>query len=266
MATFAERFGPWAIIAGASQGIGEQFSRQLAAKGLNILMIARGKEGLEQVASVIRKEYPVEVVTVPLDLADPDLAAKVHAAVGERQVGLMVYNAVYSRIGEFFADDISSKLQTVDVNCRGPLVFLHELVPPMIARKRGGVILMSSMSGFQGCAMVTTYAATKAFNTVLAEGLWEELRHHNVDLLCCVAGATTTPNFNRQTPTEKVASVMPMEPADVVSEALMALERGKGPTRIVGLVNKLVYFLFSRYMSRKMAVSFISRATRNLYH
>lgn len=265
MNSFHDRYGPWAIIAGASQGIGEQFSYQLAARGLNLLMIARGKEGLDRVAAEVRAEYRVEVDTLSLDLADPQLGDKLAAFVGGRPVGLMVYNAIYSRIGEFFGDDLASKTLTLDVNCKGPLVFLQQLVPPMISRQRGGVILMSSMSGFQGSAMVTTYAATKAFNTVLAEGLWEELRHHHVDVLTCIAGATKTPNFTRQTPTEKIASVMPMEPAAVVREALQALEQGRGPTIIAGIMNRFVYFLFNRCFSRKLAVSIISRATRNLY-
>ncbi len=265
MCYFTERYGPWVVIAGASQGIGEQFSHQLAAKGLNIMMIARGKEALDKVASDIRQQYPVEVLTASLDLADPQLSAKLNAFVGEREVGLMVYNAIYSHIGEFFADDLDSKKLCLDVNCKGPLTFLQALVPPMQNRKRGGVILMSSMSGFQGSAMVTTYAASKAFNTVLAEGLWEELRHYGVDVLACVAGATRTPNFNRQTPADKAGSAFPMEPAAVVSEALIALEKGQGPTRITGRMNRFVNVLFSRILSRKQAVCFISRATRRLY-
>lgn len=265
MSYFTERYGTWAIIAGATQGIGEQFSHQLAARGLNILMIARGQEGLDNVAADVRREYGVDVETLSLDLADTALAEKLAAFVEGREVGLMVYNAIYSHIGEFFADDLSSKMLALDVNCRGPLTFLQLLVEPMVRRKRGGVILVSSMSGFQGSALVATYAATKAFNTVLAEGLWEELRHYGVDVLACVAGATKTPNFNRQTPADKTASVMPMEPKAVVSEALTALERGRGPTKIVGFMNRFVYFLFSRVFSRKQAVSVISRATRNLY-
>jgi hypothetical protein len=265
MSYFTERYGPWVVIAGASQGIGEQFSRQLAARGLNIMMIARGKEALDRVADDVRKEYAVEVDTLSLDLADPELGVKLKKFVSEREVGLMVYNAIYSHIGEFMADNLDSKKLCLDVNCLGPLTFLDALVPAMRKRKRGGVILVSSMSGFQGSALVATYAATKAFNTVLAEGLWEELRHDGIDVLACVAGATKTPNFNRETPADKAGSAFPMEPADVVREALVALEKGQGPTRIVGRINRFVYFLFGRILSRRQAVSSISKATRKLY-
>lgn len=265
MSYFSGRYGHWAVIAGASQGIGEQFTRQLAAKGLNIMMIARGKEELNKVAENVRKEYAIEVDTLSLDLADQNLGGKLKAFVGDREVGLMVYNATYSPIGEFMEDSFDSHNLCLDVNCKGPLIFMEVLLPEMRRRKRGGVILVSSMSGFQGSAMVATYAATKAFNTVLAEGLWEELRHYGVDVLACVAGATKTPNFNRETPEDKAGSVFPMDPADVVTEALAALEKGYGPTKVVGRFNRFVCFLFGRVLSRKQAVCVISKATRKLY-
>lgn len=265
MSYFTDRYGPWAIIAGASQGIGEQYSRQLAAKGLNVMMIARGQAALEQLAVDIREQTPVQVDTLALDLADPELGSNLREFIAGREVGLMVYNAVYSHIGEFLADDLASQKRCLEVNCLGPLTFVQELVPAMCARRRGGVIMMASMSGWQGSAMVATYAASKAFCTVLAEGLWEELRHEGVDVLACVAGPTRTPNFLQATPGDKVGSTFPMDSADVVREGIAALEQGRGPTRIVGRMNRLVYFLFGRIFSRRRAVESISKATRRLY-
>ena len=233
------RYGSWAVIAGASQGIGEQFSKQLAAMGLNLLMIARGQEGLDNLASQIRSSCSVEVETLSLDLADPELEQKLRAATDDKEVGLMVYNAVYSHIGEFFEDDLASKQLCLDVNCRGPITFLE--------------------------AMVTNYAASKAYNTVLAEGLWEELRHYGITVLAGVAGATKTPNFNAQTPKEKAGSAFPMEPEAVVTEILQAFEQGKGPTYIAGRLNRTVRFVLERFLTRKIAVSFLSSMTRKLY-
>lgn len=263
---FLERYGPWAIIAGATQGIGEQFSHQLAAKGMNILMIARGQEGLDTVSKAVRQQHGVEVDTLALDLSDSALTEKLATFTQGKEVGLLVYNAIYSHIGEFLADDLSSKMLTVDVNIKGPLTFLNHLLPPMKQKKRGGVILMSSMSGWQGSALVATYAASKAFNTVLAESLWEEMRHYGVDVITAVAGATKTPSFNKNTPKEKAGSAFPMEPKTVVEEALNALEKGKGPTRVTGPINKIVYFLLQRVFTRRYAVKFISGATRKLYN
>ncbi|NRA40750.1 MAG: SDR family NAD(P)-dependent oxidoreductase [Pseudomonadales bacterium] len=265
MEYFNSRYGPWAIIAGASQGIGEQFSRQLAAKGMNIIMLARGLDDLQRVADDIRAKHPVSVETHSLDLASEDLKQQILSITEGKEIGLLVHNAVYSHIGEFLADDLASKQLCLDVNCRSPMTFVDTLLRPMVARKRGGVILMSSMSGNQGSAMVAQYAATKAYNTVLAEGLWEEMRHFGVDVIACVAGATKTPNFNQQTPSDKAKQAFPMEPKAVVTEALMALEKGKGPNQTMGWMNKLVCFLFGRVLTRKKAVSFISSTTRKLY-
>jgi len=266
MTAFNEHYGKWAIIAGATEGIGEQFSLQLAAKGLNVLLIARGQSGLDRVSETIKKQFPdVECATLSLDLADAQLEQKLQTFVGEREIGLMVYNAVYSYIGEFSKDNLASQHLSLDVNCKGPLSFISVLSPAMLARKRGGILLVSSMSGFQGSAMVATYAATKAFVTVLAEGLWQEFKGNGVHVMACVAGATLTPNFKKQTPAEKISSVMPMTPEAVVKEALQALEKQKGPTIVLGSMNKIVHFLFSRLMTRKQAVNIISSATRNLY-
>jgi short-subunit dehydrogenase len=266
MTELKKTFGEWAIIAGATEGIGEQFSLQLAKKGMNILLIARKQEGLDKVSKQITDNYPsVKTETLSLDLSDPELTKKVSAFAAGKEIGLVVYNAVYSYIGDFVDDTLESQQLCLDVNCKGPLTFINVFKNQMIQRKRGAILLVSSMSGFQGSAMVSTYAASKAFVTVLAEGLWFELKEHGVHVMACVAGATLTPNFERQTPAQKIASVMPMTPKAVVEEALTALEKKKGPTIIVGKLNKFVSFLFGRVFSRKQAVNTISKATQNLY-
>jgi short-subunit dehydrogenase len=266
MNTLKEQFGSWAIIAGATEGIGEQFSLQLAAKGLNILLIARKQEGLDRVSSMICERYPsVQCESLSLDLSDPELSQKLLSFSKDKEVGLVVCNAVYSFIGNFLDDNLDSQKLCLDVNCLSPLTFINVFKDKMLERKRGGILLVSSMSGFQGSAMVSTYAASKAFITVLAEGLWYELKDQGIHVMACVAGATLTPNFEKHTPAQKISSVMPMTPEDVVSEALAAFEKRKGPTIIVGKINKFVSFLFGRIFSRKQAVSTISKATQNLY-
>lgn len=259
---FVGKYGPWALVAGASMGIGEAFSRQLAARGLNLVLTARRPAPLEALAGELRGQG-AEVRVVPLDLGSEELLEELRAEIAGLEIGLLVYNAAYSHIGEFFASDLSTKLQIVDVNCRGPLMLVSELAPPMMERKRGGIILMSSASGFQGQAMISTYAATKAFNTVLGEGLWEELRHHGVDVLSFIAGATRTPNFERETPVEKQAGSFPMLPEAVAKEALATL--GKRPTGIAGPVNKVACFLFCRLLPRRMAVEIMSKQLRKMY-
>ena len=259
---FLRKYGPWALVAGASMGIGEAFSRQLAARGLNLILAARRPAPLEGLAAELRNQG-VEVRVVPLDLGRAELLEELRPEIAGLEIGLLVYNAALSHIGEFFDSDLSTKLQTIDVNCRGPLMLVSELAPAMIERKRGGIILVSSASGFQGAAMISTYAASKAFNTVLGEGLWEELRHHGVDVLSFIAGATRTPNFERQTPKEKQAGSFPMLPEAVAKQALGSL--GKGPTDIAGRLNKVACFLLCRLLPRRMAVEFMSKQLRKMY-
>lgn len=259
---FHRRYGPWAVIAGASEGIGRAYAHLLAEKGLDLVLIARRPEPLEAEAHLLRRRHGVKVETVSLDLASPDLADRFVAILEGKDVGLLVYNACYSKIGPYLGTDLASKMATIDVNCRGPVILTSILGERLAARGRGGLLLMSSMSGLQGTAMVPTYAASKAFDTILGEGLWAELGPKGVDVLVCVAGATSTPNFEAQTPADKRKSVFPMTPEDVAKGALANL--ANGPVHYAGPVNSAVAFA-TRFLPRKTAVAFISSNTRKVY-
>lgn len=259
---FHDRYGPWAVVAGASEGIGQAYTHILAERGINVVTLARRIEPLEKDAELIRRRHRVEVKPVSLDLAAPDLAEQFAAAIDGLDVGLLIYNACYSKIGEFVEMPLQHYLATVDVNCRGPVVLSHHIAPKLIERGKGGIILMTSMAGFQGSALVSTYAATKAFDTVLAESLWAELSPHGVDVLGCVAGATLTPDFERKTPEDKKAGVFPMRPEAVAREGIAAL--GKHPTFVVGRTNRLASRFFN-LMSRRQRTKFFSKTTRSVY-
>lgn len=259
---FHHRYGPWAVVAGASEGIGRAYTHALAEKGLDIVMIARRRELLEEEAHLIRRRHGVRVETVSMDLGAPDLVERFTAAIEGKDVGLLVYNACYSKIAPYLESDLASKTATIDVNCRGPVVLTSLLGERLVARGRGGLILMSSMAGNQGSAMVATYAASKAFDTVLGEGLWAELGPKGVDVLVCIAGATSTPNFLAQTPEKKRAGVFPMTPEDVAAGGLANLRNG--PVHYAGPVNTLVATA-TRFVGRRAAVSFMSKNTRKVY-
>lgn len=259
---FHSRYGRWAVVAGASEGIGRAFAHALAQKGLDLVLVARRPEPLEAEAQELRRRHGVEVRTVSLDLGGADLAERFTAAIEGLDVGLLVYNACYSKIGTFLGTDLASKHATVDVNVRGPLTLSSIMAERLVARGRGGILLMSSMSGLQGTAMVTTYAATKAFDTILGEGLWAELRPAGVDVLVCIAGATSTPNFVAQTPESKRKQVFPMTPEDVAVGALANLRNG--PVYHAGPINGALA-VATRLMTRRAAVSFFSKNTRAVY-
>ena len=181
MSRFVERYGPWAVVAGASEGIGASFSQKLAARGMNVVLVARRAAPLEELAAEIREKHRVEVKVQPLDLGSADAVAGLRTATEDLEIGLVVYNAAYSPIGAFLDIDVEEHLKAVDINVHGPLRLSHYFGRRFVERGKGGIILMSSMSGLQGTAMVANYAATKAYDMVLAEGLWYELQRHGVD-------------------------------------------------------------------------------------
>jgi short-subunit dehydrogenase len=256
MRDFKRRYGRWALVAGASEGIGEAFAEALAERGLDLILLARREDKLTATAERIARTHHVEVATLACDLADPELAEHIRAGVSEREVGLLVYNAAYSRMGEFFAQDLPDKLRTIDVNCRGPVILTHVLGQPMRARGRGGIILMGSLAGQGGSPRIATYAASKAFNRVLAESLWGELRGAGVDVLACVAGATRTPGFEAVASTAKGPV---MEPAAVVNEALAKL--GRTPSMIPGFGNRMGARVLAR-LPAGVRVQIMDLATR----
>lgn len=259
---FHRRYGPWAVVAGASEGIGQSYANILAERGFNVVTIARRIEPLEKDAKLLRRRHRVEIKPVSIDLGAADLGDQFRQAIDGLDVGLLVYNACYSKIGRFLDTSAAEHQTMLDVNCRGPVTTSQVIAPRLVERGRGGIILMSSMSGFQGSAMISTYAASKAFNTNLAQSLWIELQPKGVDVMACVAGATSTPGFNNNTPEEKRSVAFPMRPDSVAREGLEAL--GKKPVHITGTLNRTVRRATS-LMPLPQRTRFFSKATVDMY-
>jgi short-subunit dehydrogenase len=257
---FREKYGPFALIAGASVGLGAEFAAQLAARGLNLLLLARRAEVLAPLAARLSASSGVEVRTAAIDLAAGDLLARVREAAGDLEIGLLVYNAAFSLIGPFLDQPLVDHLRILDVNCRGPLILAHELGRAMVARGRGGIVLMSSMAGAQGSPQLATYSASKAFDLVLAEALWGELEARGVDVIACRAGATRTPNFEQSMPQ---GGPRPMEPGPVVRATLDAL--GRGPSVVPGALNRAAALLFDRALPRALSIRVMHQAVRRMY-
>jgi len=257
-------YGPWAVVAGASEGLGAEFARQLAAAGLNVVAVARRQELLDALAAELAAAHAVEVRTLALDLADREAPSRVRAATRDLEVGLLVYNAALSLIGPFLERDAADAERMLDVNARTPLLLVHAFGRDMSARGRGGVLLVSSLSALQGSPRIAVYAATKAFGLILGESLWAELRGRGVDVLAFCAGATRTPNYEASRP-RRLSRLAPavMEPAAVVAEALAAL--GRGPSGVAGRGNRLGSLLLQRLLPRRWAVGIMDRTTRALY-
>ncbi|MDZ4867238.1 MAG: SDR family NAD(P)-dependent oxidoreductase [Alphaproteobacteria bacterium] len=256
---FASKYGPWAVVAGASEGLGAAFAAALAARGLHLLLLARREAHLLAVADRLRATAKVEVRTAMCDLARPDLPDALAAWTADIDVGLAVYNAAYAPVGDLASQSVNDLLHVVDVNVRGPLVFARTLAPKMVERGRGGVVLMSSLAGYQGAPRIATYAASKAFNIVLGESLWRELRPHGVDVVVPTAGAIRTPGYAAAAGRDAPGTL----DADVVAN--MALDAlGRGPVVVPGAVNRVARFVLSRLLPRRTAIDIFARSTKEL--
>lgn len=190
---FPERYGRWALVAGASQGLGAAYARALADRGMNLLLVARRRELLDSLSEEMRRQHGIETLCLDGDLASPLFTDKLRAAISDLDLGLLVYNAAHAPVGDFAAASDADLLRVVDVNVRGPVTLLHMVLPSMVARKRGAIVLMSSLAGDQGSPRLAAYAASKAFNRVLAEGLWRELKGKGIDVIACCTGPSARP-------------------------------------------------------------------------
>ena len=263
-ADFIPRYGSWVIVAGASEGIGATYAEQLASRGLNLVLVARRAELLQALAAELSTKYNIETRIIPLDLATSDAVQQIAENTKDLEIGLLIYNAAFSAIGPFLERPVDDHIKEINTNTFTPLKLIYVFAEQMLARGRGGILLMSSLSAFQGSAYISTYAATKAFNIVLAEGLWEEWRERGVDVLVCVSGAVKTPNYVASEP-EQTGGLgdMTMKPDQVVHEALDAL--GKAPYVIPGRMNRISSFVMRHLLPRGTAIKLMGRILKGMY-
>ena len=259
MSDFRTRYGDWAVVAGASEGLGEAFATELARRGLHLLLIARRGEVLRAVSDRLRRDHGIEVRVLVLDLASPDLAEALSDATADLDLGVIVYNAAFVPVAGFLDLEDKALKQLMGVNVQGPVKFLRALLPSMRERGRGAVVLMSSLAGMQGSPRIAAYAASKAFNTVLGESLWHELREHGIEVVVSCAGAITTPRYLNST-----SRIPPgtMTPDAVARETLDAL--GKGPRVVPGALNRFFAVLFDRLLPRRTAIRLMAENTKDL--
>ncbi len=239
--SFAEQYGPWAIVLGASDGVGAAYARAMAERGLNVVLLARRQAVLDEVAGAIAADTGVETRALAVDLAGPDAMAAIAEGTTGLEVGMVMYCAgADPDYQPFLANSVEAALAMVQRNCVVPLQVCHHFAGPMVERGRGGIILLSSGAGMVGGPNMVAYAASKAFDTVMAEALWAELHDQGVDVLGLVLGATDTPALRTLLAERGVLSspdsTTPIPGAstvdEVVADAIAHL--ADGPTRYVG--------------------------------
>ena len=256
-----QQYGPWALIAGGSEGIGLEFARRLAAEGINLLLLARTEATLQAAAEQLREKFNVEVRTASVDLTADNLDQQVAELTDDLEIGMLIYNAGATHGADLFHDAPVSAAQTlVRLNCLGPVALCHRLGGAMRERGRGGIILLSSMSGLTGGAYIAAYTATKSFDIVFAEALWSELKPYGVNVLGLIAGATDTPAMARS---GIELGDNAMSAADVAAEGLAAL--ADGPLHVPGENNRAFAGML-RSEDRQQTSAIMSEATAGMYN
>ena len=243
-----EQFGPWAIVTGASSGIGKEFARQLAASGLNLVLVARRLSLLEDLGSRLASQFGVQYRAVGVDLSAPGFLETIEAATQDLDVGLLISNAGTAAVGEFVTLEQSTLDQSARLNVLAHLSLVRHYSEHLAQRGRGGVLLVSSTVGTHGAPFMADYAAAKAYVLKLGEALHLEFQRLGLHLTVLLPGPTAT---------EGVAASgfdMPMKLMSVeqcVAEGLAAL-RANRSTHIAGRMNRIMAALVPGFVMRKM--------------
>jgi uncharacterized protein len=187
---FLSKYGSWAVVTGASDGIGKEMAVSLAEAGMNLVLVARRKEVLDKLASELTQQHGIKTKVIAADLAQHSEVEKVLAQTQELEVGLLVAAAGFGTTGKLIESSLDNELAMLEVNCRAVLVMTHEFGQRFARQKRGGIILFSSLVAFQGVPKTANYAATKAYIQSLAEGIRVELAPLGVDVLASAPGPT----------------------------------------------------------------------------
>src|SRR5208283_5713590 len=231
--------GKWALVTGASAGIGVAFARQLASEGTHLVLTARLQDRLEALAEKLRSTHGIRVEVFATDLSDPAAPRRIHEFTLEKQVDieLLINNAGFGQYGELPAVETQRLLDMVQVNCVAVVHLTRLYLADMVARKRGDVLILASTASFQAVPYISTYAATKAFDLLFAEGLAEEMKPHGIRV-CALCPGSTESEFHAVAGQEEFATKNQETAEKVARTGLQALVAGKSYV-ISGLGNYL---------------------------
>jgi len=233
-----DNYGPWAIVSGASSGIGLEIVERLAESGLHLIIHARSENILQGIAKRLTSTHNIEVKVVASDISEPTGIQKLIETTQSLPIGLLVASAGYGTSGDFIHTSVHAEINMLRLNCEALLTLTHHFAQRFVAQKRGGIILMSSMVAFQGVPYSANYAATKAYVQSLAEALAEELKPHGVDVLAAAPGPVAS-GFGQRANMKMNMSLTPQQVGIPILKAL-----GRNTTVLPGFLTKfLVYSL-----------------------
>jgi short-subunit dehydrogenase len=257
------RFGEWALVAGAAEGIGAAFSTLLAEHGMNLIMADIKAASLNSLADELEKNCRIRTIRIHRDLSAGNAGIECLREAGDIDFRLMVYVPAFSRVGKFpeYSEDEIDRF--LSLNIKTPVQMVHSFLQKRQKEKTCGIILMSSLAGMLGPALVAPYAGTKAFTIAFSESLFYELKEEGVEILACCAGPTSTPTYWSSKPGNRNTMIEVMKPADVAEYALRML--GRRPVCIPGWKNRLAYLLLTRILSRNIAAGIVSKSMKRMY-
>ena len=250
MASLSSRYGGWAVVTGASSGIGESFAEQLAHEGMNLVLVARSEDRLEKTAIQLRTQYAVQVRVLPLDLTEPTSAETLDLETLDLDVGLLISNAAVEQRGAFLRHSTDELRRVIDLNVMTPTELGQRFGSRFVRRGKGGIVFVSGSIAYQAVPYLANYAATKAHQVLLAEALYYELRRHGVDVLGLSPGLTRTPMVGRLERSIRFGRIgmRQLRPEYVARVGLRQL--GRRPSVVVGLQYKVFAMLTKRVLSR----------------
>lgn len=243
-------FGPWALVTGASSGIGREMARHIAASGINLVLVARRLARLEEVGRALASEFGVKYRAVEADLSTASFFAPVERAIADLDLGLFVGNAGFPNPGELWTLDRDELMQAIHVKVNANVTLVHHFARRLVARRRGGILLVSSVGGLNGVPYVTNTAAVEAYVLTLGEGLHVELAHHGVNVTVLMPGPTLTESMGKMGVDPADMPMRPMSAERVAAEGLRALHRNRA-THIAGRINRVM----ARVMPRSLATT-----------
>jgi short-subunit dehydrogenase len=254
-----EKYGPWALVTGASRGLGAEFARQLADRGFNIVLVARKTHLLESLATELEEVHNVKTRVISIDLSETEAANAIIEATNDIQVGLLINNAAMIMGGAFVKHDLHDEINLLNVNVTTPLKLTHYFGSKMRERGRGGMIFVASIAGYNSLPYMANYMATKSYLVSFGEALYHEFKKEGVDVLVLSPGLMNTDPDNTREPdvgleepdSAEKDKAMPVTP--VVVEAFENL--GRKITVFPGTQSKIMEFIFKHILTRGMVTN-----------
>lgn len=259
-AAFIHSYGPWALVTGASDGIGRALAQDVAARGLSVILVARRGDRLDALARELEAAHAIRTRVIVADLSLPGAGATVMAHVGDLDIGLLIAAAGFGTAGRALDIPLADELAMIDVNCRAAFELTRLCADRFVPRRRGGIILMSSIVAFQGAPNAANYAATKAYIQALAEGLRPDLKRHGIEVLASAPGPVAS-GFGARARMEMGKAE---QPSTVARQTLAAL--GRTTTARPGLLGKVLGYSLStlpRFARTGLMGSIMSSMTKH---